>query len=466
MDKKLFLKNSSYTVFANLFSMLVSAFMVAVLPKFMTVTDYGIWQLYLFYISYVGLFSFGMTDGIYLRYAGKYFDELPKVKFTRQLLIYFCFEVCVAICIFVIVSQFVVLDYEWDILITFCITMIFLNAGGIPNYALQITGKIGAYAILIISERFVYLFLVGCVLFLGIDGYRPLLKVNMFCGIFAFLFGGYLTRHLFTDHSETFSSTVHESWENVRVGSQLLLANVAGMLVIGVIRFAISKGWSVEMFGKISLALSLSLFALSFVNSVSIAFFPMLKRIDEKEAEVLYNKISWGLGLLLPVLLLAYYPIKFIMGVWIPKYSEAFMYMGVLFPIFLFESRLSLLVNTYLKAFRQENAIMKINFVVLAISIIYSFVGIMFVKRLDFMVFGIFLLFVLRCCLSEYVVSKVMPLLDFRPSRLMIGISVLFVLANQFLPSDIYSFIICAGMVVVLLLFNKARLKDVIRRIL
>ena len=44
--------------------------MIFVLPRYLSLYDYGTWQLFLFYFSYVGFLHFGWEDGIYLRYAG------------------------------------------------------------------------------------------------------------------------------------------------------------------------------------------------------------------------------------------------------------------------------------------------------------------------------------------------------------------------------------------------------------
>ena len=75
------IRNISYSFSANLLSLIVSAIMVMVVPKFLSVDDYGMWQLFLFYFSYLGFFHFGWEDGIYLRYAGKEFDELSPKNF-------------------------------------------------------------------------------------------------------------------------------------------------------------------------------------------------------------------------------------------------------------------------------------------------------------------------------------------------------------------------------------------------
>ena len=65
-----FIKNFSYTLSSNLLSLVISTLVVLIIPKLIGVEEYGYWQLYIFYTSYIGFLHFGWNDGIYLRYGG------------------------------------------------------------------------------------------------------------------------------------------------------------------------------------------------------------------------------------------------------------------------------------------------------------------------------------------------------------------------------------------------------------
>lgn len=78
---KNFLKDFSYALLSNLVSLIVSVLMILVIPKLIGVREYGYWQLYLFYSSYVGFLHFGWIDGIYLRFGGKEYKDLDKSLF-------------------------------------------------------------------------------------------------------------------------------------------------------------------------------------------------------------------------------------------------------------------------------------------------------------------------------------------------------------------------------------------------
>ena len=64
---------------SNLLALAVSLIVTLLLPKLLGITDYGFWQLYVFYVGYVGVLQFGWSDGIYLRLGGKQYASLNRV---------------------------------------------------------------------------------------------------------------------------------------------------------------------------------------------------------------------------------------------------------------------------------------------------------------------------------------------------------------------------------------------------
>ena len=57
-----FLKNIIMAFSAQGLSLIISIMMSLVMPYFLGVVDYSYWQLYIFYIGYVGFFHFGLND--------------------------------------------------------------------------------------------------------------------------------------------------------------------------------------------------------------------------------------------------------------------------------------------------------------------------------------------------------------------------------------------------------------------
>ncbi|MGC3604237.1 hypothetical protein ACPTH0_12225, partial [Enterococcus faecium] len=75
---------------------------------------------------------------------------------------------------------------------------------------------------------------------------------------------------------------VPEIFDNINFGSKLMLSSIASMLILGTIRIFVQQRWSIETFGKQSFTLSISNMFLTFVNTVGIVMFPLLRRTNQQ----------------------------------------------------------------------------------------------------------------------------------------------------------------------------------------
>jgi O-antigen/teichoic acid export membrane protein len=58
--------------------LLISSVQYIVLPKYLDLGDYGYWQLFILYGSYIGILQFGFVDGILIKWAGKNLSEIDQ----------------------------------------------------------------------------------------------------------------------------------------------------------------------------------------------------------------------------------------------------------------------------------------------------------------------------------------------------------------------------------------------------
>ena len=82
---------------------------------------------------------------------------------------------------------------------------------------------------------------------------------------------------------------VPEIFDNINIGSKLMLSSIASMLILGTIRFFVQQRWSIETFGKLSFTLSISNMFLTFVNAVGIVMFPLLRRTNQQRLPELFR---------------------------------------------------------------------------------------------------------------------------------------------------------------------------------
>lgn len=407
---KSIIKKIYYSFSANIISLLISIISLIFLPKFMDIKSYGVWQLYLFYTSYLGFFHFGWIDGIYLRYGGYDFNKLNKTIFTSQFITLLITELMISLIGLIAIYTVINDELLKQILIFTCCVLVPVIITTFANFILQITNQIKEYAILTLCGRI--LFFISLIIYFsfGNNGYNELIYLDIISKIISLFYGLYLIKDLFILKLDTVSSILKETYQNLNVGSKLLLANIAGMLILGIIRFGISQVWDVETFGKVSLTLNCSNFLMVFINALSVVFFPILKRTDESKLTDIYVKIRSLLTSTLLGFLIMYYPIKLILDWWLPKYQDALIYMAILLPICLFESKVSLLTNTYLKSLRQEKLMLKINFGAVILSLILTYITTVLLHNLNLAVLTILILFAFRSICSEILLGKLLKI--------------------------------------------------------
>ena len=352
--KKTIIQNFSYSAFANGINLLVSILSAFVVPKVLGVSEYSYWQLYTFYTSYVGFFHFGWADGIYLKQGGKRYQDLDKQNMANQFRLYVLFELLIAILIILLSWIFVEDKSRFYVLVCTAVCLFITLPRTFLQYLLQTTDRISEYAQNIIYEKIIYVIGVFIALFLGVRSYEPLLIIDLFAKLVTFFLLARLCRDTLTTRITHIFRGLKEAWDNVRIGSRLMIANIAGLLITGIVKMAVEQNWGIETFGKVSLTMTASNMIMVFISAVSVVLYPMLKNVQEESLVPIYRKLRSLLMLLTLGMLIFYYPMRIIISYWLPQYADSLIYMALLFPMCVFESKLTLLISTYLKALRKE----------------------------------------------------------------------------------------------------------------
>lgn len=408
MIKNTFIKNISYSFLANFLSFLISTVMFFITPKILSVEEYGYWQLFLFYFSFVGFFHFGWEDGIFLRYAGKSFENLNKRVLSGQFWGIIIVQLLIALTLAVTAFYLVIDPVKRMILLGAIVLLPVSNFNNLCSFIMQITNRIQQYAAFIVVGRVVFLALVVGFIFVGVRQWYGFYVAQATGLILVSLYSTYLCRSFLASRGPRFIEICGEAIKNISAGMQLMLANIAGLLLIGIVRYGISEGWDIASFGKVSLSLSIANFLMVFIGAVSVSFFPVLKQTAPERLPSLY---LFGRNLLMISLLglmIGYYPLKTILGWWLPQYQESLKYLVILFPICLFESKMNLLVNTYLKSLRKERSLLAINLLSVAVSVVLTVITVDILHNLELAIFSIIVLYGVRCVIAELYMERLL----------------------------------------------------------
>jgi hypothetical protein len=151
---------------------------------------------------------------------------------------------------------------------------------------------------------------------------------------------------------------------------------------------------------------------------VMLAIVSFMKYITEKTKTNMYLKFYIAL---IVITFFVFYPVSSGM-ITTSEYVDALKYMAILFPICLYEGRMSLLNNTYLKAMRCEKNLLIINIVAVAVSLLMTVITVVIFHDLIFCVISIVIIFAFRCYFAEWYLTRLMRLEEYKYLFAEIGI--------------------------------------------
>ena len=190
----------------------------------------------------------------------------------------------------------------------------------------------------------------------------------MFGDIVGIIIGVIFNGGLFFGKSLPVREAFKECKTNISSGIILMMANWSAMLMIGGAKMIIQWRWDELLFGKVSFAFSVSNVFLVFVTAISVVLFPSLQRIERDKLPSMYKSIRSILSPLLFFVMIFYFVGCWILNMWLPKYSASLQYLGILLPIIIFSSKVSLLTNNYLKVYRKEKLMLLANAISIAVG--------------------------------------------------------------------------------------------------
>jgi O-antigen/teichoic acid export membrane protein len=459
-----FIKNMSYTISSNFISLIISTLVVLIIPKLIGVEEYGYWQLYIFYSSYVGFLHFGWNDGIYLRYGGEEYKKLDKRLFYSQFVELVVSQVTIGILIWLTSAIFILDNNRSFILQMVAIAMILLNTRLMIFFILQATNRIKEFARLTMLDRIVYIILIIILLLFGIRDFKLMIFADLVGKLVSLFFATLSCKDIVFRRINTFYLTISELIMNISVGIKLMFANIASMLIIGIVRFGIEQTWDVATFGKVSLTLSISNMMMIFINAVGIIMFPILRRTNWEKLANIYSTMRDFLMVILLGFLIIYYPLKTVMSAWIPQYAESLLYMSLVFPMFIYEGKMALLINTYLKTLRREKVMLRINLISMLLSLLMTYVTSRIFVNLDAAILSIIILLAMRSAFAEKYLAKELSIKVSKDILLEVLLTIVFIVTGWFINS-LMTMLIYGMTYIIYLLIKRKNIVNTIQNI-
>lgn len=425
-------KNILISVFAQCVSLIVSLIMNLIVPKFIDVSQYAYWQMYLLYISYVGVLHFGLLDGLILRYAKYDYDELNKPLLRSQFIGLLTISVLCAFFGILIAILFGNGEIKWIVMFV-SLGIVTRNVFNYTSYILQMTNRIDKYASMIIAYRLFFGVAISSLLMIGVYDFHYFCILDLSSDLFGIIVGSKYNKGLYFGKTVKTVVAFRELKNNLSSGLMLMLANWSSFLLTGSARLIIQWNWNEITFGFVSFSFSVINLFLTFVSAISAVLFPSLKRIQKKEFSILFQRIKNGINPLLICILILYYPGCWILNKWIPDYAISLKYLGILLPIIISSSKIGLLTNNYMKALRKEKMLFGINIISIIIAIGMFVLSAYYFDDLKILLICIVLIMEMKSIALEWVIMFLLKINEYKESIIeIIMISIFIFSATKF----------------------------------
>ena len=402
------LKNIFFMYLAQMAQMLLSIVMSVYVPMIVGLKEFSYWQLFIFYSSYVGMLHLGLNDGVYLRYGGCKLAEKEKNLISNQLWVSMVFQITILLVLFL---ALVCYSPSQERAFVFGFVLLYAVVNNIFNFCgstLQAINKIKIYSVTVIADR---LFVIASIVVLTILG-EAHFKVLILCYILGKTIAAITllitNQDLFLRSVSNLRQTLREIYTNVGSGCNLMLANIASTFIVGIGRFFIDLNYPVEIFGIISFAFTMTGFVLALISQVGNAVFPVLKSKSTTLQRQIYPYVNNLLSDILPLCYLCFPLLVWFINNYLIQYKDSLIYFVYIMPMCIFEAKIAMLYNTYMKMMRKERLLLKVNIISVTVSLLLSLCAIYIINSLTALVVGLVLSVVIKAHLLHYYLCKEM----------------------------------------------------------
>lgn len=445
------LSKISYMALAQIFFAFVSAVSILVLPKLLSLEGFGYYQLFIFFANYVEFLHFGLSDGIYLRYGGRRYESISKRTLKSQI---YTMEILYIIECSIIFFAIYIFSFDKKLFLYIAISGAITVPRSFLYNLLQSVNEIKKSILVLFIERIFVLSSIAAVYFVDFDKAKFLIFSFIFARFISLVYIYFLCRDLFKVKMASFTDSLFYIYKNMRIGIKLTISALCNIFLIFIARSMIAWKFSIVLFGKISLILSLLNFALFFINAFSAILFPILRTKKTCEQNEIFKILDDGLSIIFVFLFLFAYPVEILLSAWLPKYADVLNYMPIIFAILLCEGKTLLLTNSYFKALRKEGQMLRINLISLIIFSVFIGFIVYFCNDIFIIMFCLFLSLFAKYIALSYGLKKFIKSINFCNIGVEFFCGVCFITISHILPG-VYAFCLIIVSFVVLIVLKR-----------
>lgn len=400
--------NNFIFVFGSQVIVLISGFIKAlVIPVLLGLSDYGYWQIYVFYTVYIGVFTLGYGDGLYLNYGGYKLGQLPLNRIRAANALYFLMLVLGAVALMAFST--IITDPQRQIAyLAIAANVAVLGITSNISLTLQATNELKGYALVNLADKVFFTVALIALFRDDFQTFEYLIAADLGAKIIVMTFLFFRYRQLFIGPVARLADGVKEFVYNLSTGIQLLIANLSGMLVLGIGRIIVEYSGALVSYAYYAFAVSLANVALISINALSIVIYPTLRRQPKEEYIIYFNKTTRAYTVFILVMLTGYFPATIFVELVATQYISVIHFLNAIFVITALQGKMQLVNNTYYKALRLEWPMLVANVTSLLIATILSLAGFFLTESILAISYAALVTMVLRVYASELFLRRQM----------------------------------------------------------
>ncbi|MCH3909288.1 MAG: hypothetical protein LKE31_02805 [Bacilli bacterium] len=381
-NKKKTIKDIIKISLSNILKLLSGVLVGFLLPKIIGVTDYGYYKTFALYISYVGLFHFGIEDGIYLKFGDKNFDELDKGKFRFYSRFLIVLELSIAV-IGLIIS-FCFLSGEFRFIFA-CVAayLFFANITTYYQFISQITQRFTELTnCLVIQSTLTAITVVSLWALHKFANY--FVTYYLFTILYISIIGALTVWYIWKYRDITFGKSIKfeegkkDIFEFLRIGFPLLIANLCSSLILSIDRQFVNIFWPLsesDTYSIYAFAYSMLSLITTATSAIATVIYPVLKRATAETLKVNYTKLVSIILILVSACLFLYYPLFLFVNWFLPDYSNSLEIFRIVFPGLAISASITIVIANYYKVLGKSFRFFIENIIVLCLAIVADFIA-------------------------------------------------------------------------------------------
>lgn len=342
------------------------------LPKIIGVTGYGYYKTYTLYATYVGMFHFGISDGIYLKYGGVNYNDLNRSKFRYYTRLFSCIELVLSIILASV--SIVVLNNESRFIFFFL--SIYLVFHNLTNYFQVISQSTSRFKELSSRNILQSACISAMVLLLWVCHKYLTLSVNYrnYIVLYSCVVILLALWYLYTYRDITFGKVekTDRNWKDIigfiASGFPLMLANLCTSLILTLDRQFVNILFDTDTYAVYAFAYNMLSLVTTATSAISTVIYPKLKQMDAANMKKQYTDFISVILCLVYGCLCIFFPLNVFVNWFLPKYSLSLPIFRVIFPGLAISSAIMIVMHNYYKALGMTNNYFFKSVVTLAVS--------------------------------------------------------------------------------------------------